>query len=262
MERDDMTESNHTNPAAGKDSKQVADKELKSITKPRRVLFWMLALVSLVAYGAYSYAGFRIALKSWQYLDEKKTATARTGFQYVLDRQSFSLAVPFARAALLYKTPQPANAGEDRLAIWGFERMVNDTYRNGVSALGKVSGDPILKQGLEDSFTPLTCDFAPLAALVVSIPLSIALFGLFFLRKYSSFARRVGGFILAIGALTWVLADPCGGLRAMLIHEGWPFEATMLYDYAKYLVAGAILLLTMRQYAYIHCRYVASRPQP
>ena len=250
MAETEVTDTDKHSEHKGQDPRQVSP--------GRKMVFRLLLLACLIAYGFYSYPGFRVAFRACQYLEGGKTATARTAFLYVLDRQSFSLAVPFARASYLYKAPQSSNPGEDRLAIWAFERMIDSTFEKGASSLTTVVGVSPLQAELRGLCTPLTCDFAPLAALLLSILLTLMLFCFFFLKKASSVARRFAGLLVAMAVLTWVFADPYGGLRATLMEEGLPFPAAIAYDYAKYLLAGVILLLTIRQCVYVTWRWTGN----
>ncbi len=220
----------------------------------RKWVFRAFVLLCLGAYAWYSHAGFRIALRGYEWLDGGRPATARKAFFFVLDRQSFCLAVPLARALV----PRSVSADDgplavQRLAEWEFEGGLD----RGVGGLvaPQAGGPADASSGsAQGRCTPLNCDYAPLAALALAILLSLALNAAFFLRKRASAARRVVGLLASAGVLAWVLADPYLGLRVAILRAEWPPAAQMAYDYAKYALAALLLLLTVRQWFYVRLR--------
>ena len=247
------------------DKPETSRQRMLRVSRAKRLTFRLLLVACLGAYGAYSYGGIRISVQGWRYLSNGNPATASAAFRYVLDRQSFTLAVPVARAALFYKIPENSGAGSDRLAVWGFERLIDDTVGRGVSRMTAAFGQPSPLSDANGKCTPVSCDLAPLVAVLASALLTILLGCSFFLRKASRFSTRFACLILALALLAWILADPYLSLRARLIQEGMPFEGLMAYDHMKYALGALIVSLNLREWVFAKWRWsldIGSMPKP
>jgi len=215
------------------------------VRQPRRGI--VLAVILLGVYGYVSWPGIKVAMRGSEFVNLGLAPSARQAYQYVLEFNPFSLAVPFARAGLLDLGGGAASLSVPRAGVPWLEGALNSMVEAiRVDLRRRMAGVNPSRRPV----TAMTTDYAPLLFALLFYPWLVVVMGRHLWRRWQEHPHPtpLPGWKCLAGmtfVTLWTLLDAVMGTPHEL-HAFFPaslaFVPVGLLGLAKYLLAGWCLL--------------------